>query len=109
MTEISSKIIKTFFNPTDDDSFESTLNEVSKTKAKDELNERNDEDRKLAVQTLRQWILNQDWLKTPTGMSVYSELPVTPFNYTQISQYVSLCFPYKIRSRFTGTQLLFLV
>ena len=50
-----------------DDSFQSILNDASKKKAKDELNELNDEDRKLAVQTLRQWVLQQDWLKSPTG------------------------------------------
>ncbi|XP_045191877.1 alpha-tocopherol transfer protein-like isoform X1 [Mercenaria mercenaria] len=50
----------------DDAKFISKLDETSKQKAKEELNERNDKDRELAVQTLRQWILEQDWLKTPT-------------------------------------------
>ena len=42
--------------------------EEAKKKAKKELNELNDTDRLLAVQAFRQWILQQKWLKTPTGM-----------------------------------------
>ena len=47
--------------------FESKLDETSKKKAKDELNELNDKDRESAVQTLRKWVLEQDWLRSPTG------------------------------------------
>ena len=51
----------------DDIKFVSKLDEDSKKKAKRELNELNDTDRSLAVQSFRQWILQQKWLKTPTG------------------------------------------
>ncbi|XP_053402134.1 alpha-tocopherol transfer protein-like isoform X3 [Mercenaria mercenaria] len=50
----------------DDIKFVSKLDEESKKKAKRELNELNDTDRILAVQSFRQWILQQKWLKTPT-------------------------------------------
>ena len=53
-----------------DDDFRSTLDEASRKKAKDELHELNDKDTVLAVQTLRQWVLQQDWLKTPTGKCI---------------------------------------
>lgn len=46
--------------------FVSKLDDASKKKAKDELNELNDKDRELAVQSLRQWVLQQKWLKSPT-------------------------------------------
>lgn len=46
--------------------FESALDEESMKKARRELNELNDTDRILAVQSFRQWILQQKWLKTPT-------------------------------------------
>lgn len=46
--------------------FNSILDEEGKKKAKDELNEMNEKDRKIAVQTLRKWVLKQDWLTTPT-------------------------------------------
>ncbi|KAL4229352.1 hypothetical protein ACF0H5_012391 [Mactra antiquata] len=49
-----------------DVNFVSKLDEASKKKAKDELNELNDKDRALAVQAFREWILQQKWLKTPT-------------------------------------------
>ena len=51
----------------DDIKFISKLDEDSKKKAKRELNELNDADRILAVQSFRQWVLQQKWLKTPTG------------------------------------------
>ncbi|XP_060565140.1 alpha-tocopherol transfer protein-like [Ruditapes philippinarum] len=50
----------------DDIKFVSKLNEESQKKAKKELNELNDTDRILAVQSFRQWVLQQKWLKTPT-------------------------------------------
>ena len=53
---------------TDDVKFVSALDDAAKKKAKEELNELNDKDRALAVQTLRQWALQQKWLKTPTGL-----------------------------------------
>ncbi|XP_045194407.2 alpha-tocopherol transfer protein-like [Mercenaria mercenaria] len=53
----------------DDIKFVSKLDEESKKKAKRELNELNDTDRILAVQSFRQWILQQKWLKTPTDFS----------------------------------------
>lgn len=49
-----------------DATFVSKLDEAGKKKAKDELNELNDKDRELAVQSLRRWVLEQDWLKSPT-------------------------------------------
>lgn len=49
-----------------DADFVSSLDEASKKKAKEELNELNDKDRELAVQTLRKWVLEQDWLRSPT-------------------------------------------
>lgn len=50
----------------DDIKFVSKLDEESKKKARKELNELNDTDRILAVQSFRQWVLQQKWLKTPT-------------------------------------------
>ncbi|KAL4235050.1 Tyrosine-protein phosphatase non-receptor type 9 [Mactra antiquata] len=50
----------------DDTKFKSSLDEESKQKAKKELNEINDVDRVIAVQTFRQWIKDQKWLKAPT-------------------------------------------
>ena len=49
----------------------SKLDEKSLKVAKEELHERNEKDRLLAVQTFRQWVLEQKWLRTPTGI-VYS-------------------------------------
>ncbi|XP_045166172.2 retinaldehyde-binding protein 1-like isoform X2 [Mercenaria mercenaria] len=49
-----------------DAKFVSKLNEDGKKKAKEELNELNEKDREIAVQTLRKWAIEQDWLKTPT-------------------------------------------
>ena len=45
----------------------SKLDEASLKVAKEELHEINETDRLLAVQTLRQWVLEQKWLRTPTG------------------------------------------
>jgi hypothetical protein len=56
----------------DDIKFVSKLNEESQKKAKKELNELNDTDRILAVQYFRQWVLQQKWLKTPTGKIAFS-------------------------------------
>ncbi|KAL4235165.1 hypothetical protein ACF0H5_006803 [Mactra antiquata] len=42
------------------------LDQKSKEVAKIELKELNDKDREIAVQTLRQWVLDQPWLKSPT-------------------------------------------
>lgn len=50
-----------------DAKFFSVLDEAAKKKAKEELKELNDRDREIAVQTFRQWALDEDWLKTPTG------------------------------------------
>jgi len=50
-----------------DKSYVCTLDEASKRKCKEELNERNPTDTLLAVQTFRQWVKEQDWLRTPTG------------------------------------------
>ncbi|XP_045166171.2 retinaldehyde-binding protein 1-like [Mercenaria mercenaria] len=49
-----------------DAKFVSKLDEAGKKKAKDELHELNDKDRESAVQALRKWVLEQDWLKSPT-------------------------------------------
>lgn len=49
-----------------DERFVSKLTEAGRKKAKEELNEINDKDRVLAVQSLRKWVLEQPWLKTPT-------------------------------------------
>ena len=46
----------------------SKLDEESLKVAKEELHERNEKDRLLAVQTFRQWVLEQQWLRTPTGI-----------------------------------------
>ena len=54
-----------------DTEFVSKLDEKSLKVAKEELHERNEKDRLLAVQTFRQWVLEQKWLRTPTGI-VYS-------------------------------------
>ena len=48
----------------------SLLDEAGKKKAKEELHEQNDKDRELAVQSLRQWVLQQKWLNSPTGTMV---------------------------------------
>ncbi|WAR15553.1 hypothetical protein MAR_005658 [Mya arenaria] len=50
-----------------DTKFVSKLDDASKQKCRDELNERNPADTLIAVQTLRQWVKEQDWLRTPTG------------------------------------------
>ena len=55
---------------TGDADFVSQLDEDSLKKAKKELNELNDKDRVIAVQTLRKWVLETDWLKSPTGISL---------------------------------------
>ncbi|XP_053385624.1 alpha-tocopherol transfer protein-like [Mercenaria mercenaria] len=52
-----------------DATFISKLDEEGQRKAKEELNELNDVDRQIAVQTLRQWVIDQDWLKTPTDFA----------------------------------------
>ncbi|XP_052817590.1 alpha-tocopherol transfer protein-like [Mya arenaria] len=49
--------------------FVSKLDEASKKKAKEELNEINDKDREMAVQAFREWILQQKWLRTPTDFA----------------------------------------
>ncbi|XP_045179417.2 alpha-tocopherol transfer protein-like [Mercenaria mercenaria] len=54
---------------TGDASFISKLDEEGKKKAREELHELNDKDREIAVQTFRQWVLDQDWLKTPTDFA----------------------------------------
>ena len=52
---------------TADTEYKFPLDEESKKKAKDELNEI-DSDRVCAVQTFRKWVLDQaKWLKSPTG------------------------------------------
>ena len=50
--------------------FVSALDDQSKKKAKDELNE-NEKDRLGAVQSFRSLVLQQDWLKTRTGKSLF--------------------------------------
>ena len=57
------------FDIVGDDDYVCTLDEASRKKARDELHELNDKDRVLAVQTLRKWVLEQDWLRSPTGWS----------------------------------------
>ena len=53
-------------SPADTD-YNFPLDDGSKKKAKDELNEV-DSDRACAVQTFRKWVLDQKkWLKSPTG------------------------------------------
>ncbi|XP_052820455.1 clavesin-1-like [Mya arenaria] len=49
-----------------DAKFVSKLDEASKQKCRDELNERNPADTLIAVQTLRQRVKEQDWLRIPT-------------------------------------------
>lgn len=49
-----------------DANFQSQLDEKSRKRAREELNELNDKDREIAVQSFRQWVLQQKWLKTPT-------------------------------------------
>lgn len=49
-----------------DAKFVSILDDAGKKKAKEELHELNDKDREGAVQALRKWALEQNWLKTPT-------------------------------------------
>ena len=50
-----------------DVNYTSQLDSKSKKRARDELNEI-DSDRACAVQTFRQWVLEQkEWLKAPTG------------------------------------------
>ena len=58
---------KYVFNIAGDAKFVSKLDEASKKKAKDEIGEKSDKDRELAVQALRGWVVQQKWLKTPTG------------------------------------------
>ncbi|XP_045179423.2 clavesin-2-like [Mercenaria mercenaria] len=53
----------------DDNKFISNLDEEGKKKAKEELNELNDEDRQIALQTFRQWVVDLDWLKSPTDFA----------------------------------------
>ena len=60
----------TCFDLTGDAQFVSLLDETGKKKANEELHEQNDKDRELAVQSLRQWVLQQKWLKSPTGTMV---------------------------------------
>ncbi|WAR15552.1 TTPAL-like protein [Mya arenaria] len=50
-----------------DENYVSPLDEASQQKCRNELNERSPADTLIAVQTLRQWVKEQDWLKTPTG------------------------------------------
>ncbi|XP_052212993.1 retinaldehyde-binding protein 1-like isoform X2 [Dreissena polymorpha] len=50
----------------DDVIFVSNLDSAGKKKANEELNELNDKDRELAVQSLRWWVLQQKWLRAPT-------------------------------------------
>lgn len=47
--------------------FQTKICEKWQQKAKDELNEK-DKERDNAVQALREWALQQPWLKTPTGI-----------------------------------------
>lgn len=47
--------------------FISKLDEKIRKVAKNEFNELNEKDRELAVQTFRQWVLEQAWLKNPTS------------------------------------------
>ncbi|KAH3827203.1 hypothetical protein DPMN_129133 [Dreissena polymorpha] len=52
-----------------DTEFVSQLCDSSKQKAKEELGERNARDTVIAVQTLRQWVKEQPWLRTPTDFA----------------------------------------
>ncbi|XP_045179350.2 alpha-tocopherol transfer protein-like [Mercenaria mercenaria] len=52
-----------------DAKFVSKLDEEGKKKAKEELHELNDKDTQIAVETLRQWVVDQDWLKSPTDFA----------------------------------------
>ena len=54
----------------DDVKFVSALDDQSKKKAKEELNE-NEKDRLGAVQSFRSLVLQQDWLKTRTGKTLF--------------------------------------
>ncbi|XP_052760954.1 retinaldehyde-binding protein 1-like [Mya arenaria] len=49
-----------------DSKYVSPLDDASKKICHDELHERNEADTLIAVQTFRQWIHEQKWLKTPT-------------------------------------------
>ena len=55
-----------FFVIPDDVKFVCTLDDQSKKKAREELNE-NEKDRLGAVQSFRSLVLQQDWLRTRTG------------------------------------------
>ena len=50
----------------DDDNYVCTLDEASKERAGKELNE-DEKNRDGAVETLRDWVKQQHWLKSPTG------------------------------------------
>lgn len=62
MLEMSSNPFKNLVSNKGYTDFVSKLNETSREKAKEELHELNDGDRRLAVQTLRKWVLEQTWL-----------------------------------------------
>ena len=57
-------------NISEDVSFQSKLDDASMKTATDELNE-NVKDRIGAVQSFRHLVLQEKWLKTPTGMSLH--------------------------------------
>ena len=57
-------------NISEDVSFQSKLDDASMKTATDELNE-NVKDRIDAVQSFRHLVLQEKWLKTPTGMSLH--------------------------------------
>jgi hypothetical protein len=56
-----------FFIAMADDKYVCTLTAASLKVAEEELGEKASE-RLVAVQTLRDWALQQKWMKTPTGM-----------------------------------------
>ncbi|XP_060557274.1 alpha-tocopherol transfer protein-like [Ruditapes philippinarum] len=83
----------------DDAKFVSKLDEKSKRKAKEELQERNDTDRAIAVQTFRQWIQEQDWLKTPTDFSFLLRFLRTR-KYSQLGARETLENYWTVRTKF---------
>ncbi|XP_045191555.2 retinaldehyde-binding protein 1-like [Mercenaria mercenaria] len=83
--------IKIFFLPHDitiklqnsfTDDFIGTLDEQSIQRAKDELNE-DEKNRQGAVETFREWVIQQQWLKTPTDTRFLLRF-LRPKKYSQL-------------------------
>ena len=70
----------------DDAKFVSALDDQSKKKAKEELNE-NEKDRLGAVQSFRSLVLQQDWLKTRTGKTMTTRNCLTSSSDCTVHEY----------------------